>query len=209
MPPPARALRALAAAAAAAAACAQSVDGVQLQIEWCDASAPRQQWRLGAADGTVRLRGNASFCVTSVDYGSGGLRTLAMAPCGAAGAVQSYDYDDAASTFCDATGQCFNDQWGSADQGAGGFTRLWPNSSVGFNSYFSYDASSGLISANFTQAGNSTLSGLCVTAVPPAPPVPPPKPTAAQAAWQQGGEVGSKSDPRTVHRALARLKPAP
>ena len=188
--PPARALRALAAALAAAASAvvAQSVDGVVLQILWCDATAPRQQWLLGAADGTVRLRGNTSFCVTSVDFGSGGARTLAMAPCGAAGAVQAYTY--AASTFVDATGQAFNDQWGSDTQGAGGFTRLWPNSSIAFNSYFTYDSATGLIEANYTQAGNRTMSGLCVTAVPPPPPVPPPVPTAAQAAWQQNGEVG-------------------
>jgi len=183
-------LRLLAAASAAAASSsAQSVDGVVLQILWCDAAAPRQQWLLGAADGTVRLRGNASYCVTSVNFGSGGERTLAMAPCGAAGAVQSYaSYSP--STFIDTMGYAWNDQWGSSIQGAGGFTRLWPNSSLGFNSYFTYDAATGLIEANSTQPGNATMSGLCVTAVPPPPPVPPPVPTASQAEWQQNGEVG-------------------
>ena len=208
-------LRLLAAAAAAAssASSAQSVDGVVLQILWCDAAAPRQQWLLGGADGTVRLRGNASYCVTSVDFGSGGERTLAMAPCGAAGAVQSYaSYSP--STFVDATGQAWNDQWASSVQGAGGFTRLWPNSSLGFNSFFTYDAATGLIEANSTQPGNATMSGLCVTAVPPPPPVPPPVPTAAQAAWQQNGEVsaelhGERCGGAGNERVLTKVPPPP
>ena len=183
-------LRLLVAAAAAAAAAvrAQDVLGAALQIEWCDVSLPTQRWTLGAADGTVRLRGNASACITSVDFGSAGERTLTIATCGAAGAVQSYTYSG--YTFVDTMHMAFNDQWGSSDQGAGGFTRLWTDAEIGFNSYFAYDEATGQISANFTQAGNSTPSGLCITAVPPPPPVPPPVPTAAQAAWQQGGEVG-------------------
>jgi len=192
MPRLSRGRAALAAVAAVVApvARAQDVTGAALQIEWCDASAPLQAWVLSAADGTVRLRGNASACVTSVPFGSAGERTLAVAPCGAPGAgAQAFTYS--ASTLIDAAdGLAWNDQWGSSVQGAGGFVRLWPSDQLGFNSYFTYDAASGLIEANYTQAGNTTMSGLCVTAVPPPPPVPPPVPTAAQAAWQQGGEVG-------------------
>ena len=68
--------------------------------------------------------------------------------------------------------------------------RLWEADQIGFNSIFTYLSDSQQFSVNFTSAGNSTPSGLCVTAVPPPPPTPPPVPTAAQAAWQQGGEVG-------------------
>ena len=187
--PFAASLAALAVASLGSGAAAQSVDGAALQIEWCDANSPVQRWVLGAADGTVRLRGNASACVTSVPFGSAGQRTLTVAPCGGAGgAPQSYTYSG--NTLVDAQQFAWNDQWGSAVQGAGGFTRLWTAAELSFNSYFAYDAATGLISANFTSAGNSTPSGLCVTAVPPPPPVPPPVPTAAQAAWQQGGEVG-------------------
>lgn len=84
----------------------------------------------------------------------------------------------------------FNDQWSSATQGAGGFTRLWPSSELGFNSYFTYILATQQWAANFTQPGNTTWPDLCVTAAPPPPPVPPPVPTASQAAWQQSGEVG-------------------
>ena len=189
---PRPALRRLAAALALAAplaARAQDASGANLQIEWCDASSPLQRWTIGGANGEISLAGNSSLCVTSVPFGASQL-TNQVRPCDGSPA-QAYAYSPTAYTVVNsASASAWNDQWGSADQGAGGFVRLWTTAELSFNSYFFYTPATGQFGVNFTQPGNSTPTQLCVTAVPPPPPVPPPVPTASQAAWQQKGEVG-------------------
>jgi hypothetical protein len=172
-----------------AASLAQDITGAELLILWCDSSAPLQRWAL-PGDGTIRLASNASACVSSVPFGAAGERTLTVAPCGSSSVLsQHYTYAD--FTVVDGNAFAWNDQWGNSANTAGGATRLWPTSGgLSFNSYFTFLPATSQFAANFTQPGNATWPGLCVTAAPPPPPVPPPVPTAAQAAWQQGGEVG-------------------
>ena len=172
---------------------AQDVTGADLVIDWCDSTAPLQRFSLPNSDGTIKLLQNMSACVSSVQFGTGALRTLTMAPCGSQGSglyTQHFTYQSTSYIIVDANGYAWNDQWDSSAQGVGGFTRQWPASELSFNSYFTYLPATQQFSVNFTQPGNNTPTDLCVTVVPPPPPSPPPLPTSAQAAWQQGGEVG-------------------
>jgi hypothetical protein len=145
------------------AARAQDANGANLQIEWCDASSPLQRWTIGGANSAISLAGNASLCVTSEPFGSSQLTNL-VRPCDGSPA-QAYAYSPTAYTVVNG-GFAWNDQWGSADQGAGGFVRLWTTAELSFNSYFFYTPATGQFGVNFTQPGNSTLTQLCVTAVP-------------------------------------------
>ena len=168
------------------AAAAPIYPGAPLQITWCDAADPLQQFRVQSSTLTDS---SGTLCATMTSpYPA----ALTMETCQPGLATQAWSYNTSTSwpsTFTSATlwqNGCalMNTQGGPGYERAGSTVGVYACSApTPFDSVFLVDVPfAGAVAAPMTEPGNTTFSNLCFAAVNPSPP---PIPSPEIVAWQE------------------------
>lgn len=170
----------IAAALVVQAARAADYTGAALQLQWCHLLSPDQTFN--TSSGRV-VHAASGLCATT-SAGAAGSVQFTLQTCNG-GDAQAWAWNASTGLFTGSSSsvtpsgcQLWSAQGGPGMEGPGSFIGLWTCDQPAFDDYFA--VSDAAIQYQYTQPGNTTQSGLCVTAMPLPPP---PVPTPSQAAW--------------------------